>query len=105
MVSCFGVRDMVCEHLRPVERELAAAGIKETFRGQAWSDRCREFVYFDCILDLESIRRRIPLPCCVKDEEYSGTHMGSERGFYCVQCEDGIMGRYPKQNNECRVFG
>ena len=95
---------MTCEHLRPLEQELTAAGIKETYRGQAWSDNCREFVYFDCVLDRESIRRRLKLADCVRDSDYLGTHMGSEYGFYCEQCQDGIMGIHPTRSTHQRVF-
>lgn len=95
---------MVCEHLRQLEMELTGAGIRETFRGQAWSDNCREFVYFDCILDRQSIRNRLSFPDCVKDDEHLGTHSGSESGFYCEQCKDGIMGCHPKTEHSRRVF-
>ena len=96
---------MVCEHLRQIEEELVAAGMQETYRGQAWSENCREFVYFDCVLDLQSIRKRIELAECVIDEEYLGTHMGSESGFYCKQCKDGVMGHHPRGGGSHKVFG
>ena len=83
---------MVCQHLRELEKELLEAGIKETFRGAAWSDNCREWVYFDCYLDRKSIRKRIPFASCVADHEYRGTHDGQEAGFVCEICRDGIMG-------------
>ncbi len=83
---------MLREHLQQLEPELIAAGVKETFRGQAWSRNCREWVYFDCILDRESIRRRIELAECVVDHDHIGTHDGQEAGFVCEICRDGIMG-------------
>jgi hypothetical protein len=49
---------MLCEHLQPLEKEILEAGIKETFRGEAWTKNCREWVYFDCYLDRESIKKR-----------------------------------------------
>ncbi|MBM4037140.1 MAG: hypothetical protein FJ290_01385 [Planctomycetes bacterium] len=95
---------MVCEHLRQLESELAAAGIDVTYRGQAWTDNCREFVYYDCVLDRESIRKRLKLADCVKDSEYLGTHMGEEYGFYCELCKDGVMGAHPARPRDLRVF-
>jgi hypothetical protein len=86
---------MTCEHLRELEQALLDAGIAETYRGQAWSDNCREWVYFDCILDLRSLRKRFRLGEIVKDHDHRGTHDGCERGFYCSQCHDGIMGCHP----------
>jgi hypothetical protein len=95
---------MVCEHLRHLEQEIAAAGIRETRRGQTWTDNCREFVYFDCVLDRESIRKRLRLADCVKDDDYLGTHMGEEYGFYCEECKDGVMGRHPRGLGSNTVF-
>ena len=95
---------MVCEHLRHLEQEIAAAGIQETRRGKTWTDNCREFVYFDCVLDRESIRKRLTLAECVVDDEYLGTHMGEEYGFYCERCKDGIMGHHPRGHGSDTVF-
>ncbi len=85
---------MICEHLRPLERAIIARGIAETFRGQAWSMNCREWVYFDCFIDTEAVRRTFNLADCVSEHLHRGTHDGEERGFVCSQCHDGIMGRY-----------
>jgi len=63
---------MVCEHLQPLEAELQAAGVRETFRGKPWSANCREWVYFDCYLDKTSIRKRMQLAGCVVDHEHLG---------------------------------
>ena len=95
---------MVCEHLRQLEQEIAAAGIQETSRGKAWSDNGREFVYFDCVLERHSIRKRLVLDECVSDSEYLGTHMGEEYGFYCEQCKDGVMGHHPKAGGCYIIF-
>lgn len=83
---------MVCEHLRSLENELASMGVKETFRGEAWSRNCREWVYYDCYLDLEALRERFSLDPCVLDHENLGTHDGRESGFVCEIHNDGIMG-------------
>ena len=47
---------MTCEHLRALEQALRDAGFEPTFRGQAWSENCREWVYFDCYLPAKLIR-------------------------------------------------
>jgi len=47
---------MVCHHLRGLEKALKEAGFTETSRGQAWSRNCREWVYFNVVLDIEKIR-------------------------------------------------
>jgi hypothetical protein len=88
---------MLCEHLRQLEAEILAAGLRETFRGQAWSDNCREWVYFKCFFDRDRIRRRMSLPECVHDHEHRGTHDGTEAGFVCSECHDAIMGLHSSQ--------
>ena len=85
---------MVCEHLSALEQALVAGGVAVTFRGQAWSNNCREWVYVDCFLDLPAIRRDFALAPCVQDHAHRGTHDGAERGLVCAQCHDAIVGSY-----------
>lgn len=85
---------MTCEHLRPLEEAILASEIRETYRGAAWSQNCREWVYFDCFLDLLAVRDVIELADCVIEHAHRGTHDGQERGFVCTICNDAIMGRY-----------
>jgi hypothetical protein len=84
--------EMVCEHLSALEQQMLSAGLRVTFRGQAWSRNCREWVYFDCLLDRAAIRERIEFASCVKDHEHLGTHDGQEAGFVCEECHDAVMG-------------
>lgn len=88
---------MTCEHLHALEQAILAREIRETYRGAAWSDNCREWVYFDCFLDLLAIREVVELDDCVVEHAHRGTHDGQERGFVCNQCHDAIMGRYAPQ--------
>ena len=74
---------MVCEHLSALEQEILARGVKETFRGQAWSRNCREWVYFDCLFDLPALRQRFQFADCVSDHVHRGTFDGQEAGFVC----------------------
>lgn len=85
---------MTCEHLKPLEDAILAAGIRVTFRGQAWSQNCREWVYFDAFLDTAAVRELMAFPACVEDHAHRGTHDGQERGLVCTDCHDAIMGRY-----------
>lgn len=85
---------MVCTHLEAIERAILARGIRETFRGAPWSENCREWVYFDCYIDLEALQRNFRWFNCLTTHEHRGTHDGSERGVTCVACKDAIMGRY-----------
>ena len=95
---------MTCEHLIDLERAIIAAGIRETSRGQAWSQNCREWVYFDCFLPRDRIRNRFNLASCVEDHEHRGTHDGMESGFVCSMHHDGIMGHHPASGSTARSF-
>ncbi|HKD79320.1 MAG TPA: hypothetical protein VKH81_06465 [Candidatus Angelobacter sp.] len=85
---------MTCEHLRSLECAILSAGLKETFRGQAWSNNCREWVYFDGYIDPIAVREHFALPDCVKEHSHRGTHDGQESGFVCSQCWDAVIGAY-----------
>ena len=95
---------MTCEHLIELENAIKTAGIKETFRGAAWSQNCREWVYVDCVLDVEAIRQAYDLAACVKDHAHYGTHDGQEAGLVCEVHKDGIMGHHPTANSHPRRF-
>ena len=82
----------MCEHLKPLEDYLKAKQIPETFRGQAWSDNCREWVYFDCVIDTEGLKAKLHLPSFVITHENTDEKSGTELGLVCTQCQDGIMG-------------
>lgn len=87
---------MTCEHLIALEQELVAQGFKETFRGKAWSDNVREWVYFDVCFDKEAVQERFDFDECVTYHEHLGTHDGQEAGFECKVHQDGVMGRHPE---------
>ena len=95
---------MVCEHLAELERALLEAGIAETFRGQAWTSNCREWVYFACYLDLAALRERFTFADCLQDHEHLGTHDGQEAGFVCTQCRDAVMGVHKYYRANYPVF-
>ena len=99
-----GILTMVCKHLAELERALIEGGFEETFRGQAWSSNCREWVYFACWLDRAAIRARMAFDDFVQDHEHLGTHDGAEAGFVCTECHDAIMGAHDRYRSELRVF-
>ncbi|HEY4629599.1 MAG TPA: hypothetical protein VIH02_09985 [Flavobacterium sp.] len=83
------------EHLAGLETELKNRGIKEAFRGKAWGESCREWVYFDCVLIIDKLRQRFNFPDYVKNHINEDNKSGMEVGFYCERCKDGIMGIHP----------
>jgi hypothetical protein len=86
---------MTCLHLSELEQALITGGFRETFRGKAWSDNVREWVYFDVCLRLPAVRERFGFDPCVVEHEHRGTHDGQEAGFVCTEHQDGVMGVHP----------
>jgi hypothetical protein len=95
---------MLCEHLSILEKELIDEKIPELFRGKAWSNNCREWVYFDCYLKLSSIRLRVQLSDCVESHAHLGTFDGQENGFVCMTCHDAIMGHHEKYSYNKKII-
>jgi len=95
---------MTCQHLVALEEALIAGGFRETFRGRAWSENVREWVYFDVCLDIPAVRRNFDFDACVIDHEYAGTLDGQEAGFVCTEHQDGIMGVHPDYSRGVPLF-
>jgi hypothetical protein len=95
---------MTCEHLIQLEEAIAAAGFEETFRGAAWSKNCREWVYFDCVLPTDEIRKAFGFAECVVDHSHRGTHDGQESGLVCEVHKDGVMGHHPDACPDAKRF-
>jgi hypothetical protein len=93
----------MCDHLQPLEDYLKAEKISETFRGQEWSDNCREWVYFDCFLETESLRSRFHFPSFVVRHENTDERSGTELGLVCTQCKDAIMGLHPNHSSSSKL--
>ena len=89
----------MCEHLIRVEDYLKARGAVESWRGQPWTDNCREWVYFEAILNPSEIRHRLHLDACVEVHDYYDIKAGSELGLVCTRCQDGVMGMHPESSS------
>jgi hypothetical protein len=83
---------VTCDHLASLEKAVIASGAKETFRGQAWSENCREWVYFDLVFDIASVRSRFDFGPEIVTHENLDPRSGLERGFVCTLCNDAVMG-------------
>lgn len=82
----------VCEHLEKLSEYLKARGIQETHWGQVWTKNCREWVYYDCVLDIEKLATKLCLEPCVRGFSNDDPKSGRESGFYCETCKDAIVG-------------
>jgi hypothetical protein len=94
----------MCEHLIALDNELKSMGIKEAFRGQPWTDNCREWVYYDCVLDLEKLRQRYKFLPFIESHSNDDPRSGLEAGFVCDQCKDGVIGVHPSLSKGKQVI-
>jgi hypothetical protein len=86
----------MCDHLLKLDLELKNRNIKEISRGQSWGDNCREWVYYDCVLNLEKLKERFAFPDFVTTHINNDERSGLEAGFCCDLCKDAVMGIHPK---------
>jgi hypothetical protein len=61
---------IMCEHLIELDNYIKSKNIKETFRGKAWSENCHEWVYYDCILNINKLKETFNFDDCVIIHEY-----------------------------------
>lgn len=85
----------MCEHLIELDNEIKAKGISETFRGKAWKNNCREWVYYNCQLDLGSLRNKYAFQDFIINHRNDDNKSGMEVGFICDICHDAIIGLHP----------
>lgn len=89
----------MCIHLKPAEEYIKSKGIPEFWRGQPWTNNCREWVYFDCLFSPLDLKNKLGLDDCVTIHDYYDIKAGSERGLFCEICKDGVMGIHPDSGN------
>ncbi|WP_207420227.1 hypothetical protein [Desertivirga brevis] len=80
----------MCDHLIELEKDLKDRGIIETYWGRAWSVGCWEWVYFDCQLDLESLRRKYKFESFVVDHRYDDNKSGGRSISSCTVSVSGL---------------
>ncbi|MCB9032844.1 MAG: hypothetical protein H6553_03320 [Chitinophagales bacterium] len=85
----------MCIHLKPIEDYLKSIGYLEVYRGQVWSENCREWIYFDAVLNIAELQEKFKLNKTIVVHDYQDVKVGSELGILCTKCFDGIMGVHP----------
>lgn len=85
----------MCIHLKPLQDYLIGLSIAETYRGQVWSENCREWIYYDAVLKPKELIQRFHFDDTIKIFDYQDIKVGSELGLECSVCHDGIMGPHP----------
>lgn len=89
----------MCAHLKPIEDYLKKAGYTEIYRGQPWSKNCREWIYFDEVLDPIELIKTFNLNKSISIHNYADNKVGAEFGLVCTICKDAIIGRHPNNSN------
>jgi hypothetical protein len=60
----------MCIHLKQLEDYITSKGITETWRGQAWTNNSREWIYFACILETQVLKKKLQLEPCIETHDY-----------------------------------
>ena len=67
----------MCIHLKPLENYLQTQGIAETYRGQVWSKNCREWIYYDAVLNPQKLKEKFQFDDTIKIHDYEDIKVGS----------------------------
>ncbi|MBK8352728.1 MAG: hypothetical protein IPP60_02455 [Sphingobacteriales bacterium] len=89
----------MCIHLKSLEDFLKSENIAEVYRGQVWSKNCREWIYYDAILNPQKLKEKFHFDATIIIHDYKDNKVGSELGLVCTLCNDAIMGVHPKSGN------
>ena len=88
----------MCTHLIDVEEYLKLAGVSETWRGQPWSENCREWIYYNCVMDAAGLKDKLQLEDFVMVHDFNDPKAGSELGLVCEECDDAVIGVHPESS-------
>jgi hypothetical protein len=48
----------MCTHLKPLEDYLMVENMLEVYRGQVWTKNCREWIYYDAVLNPQKLKEK-----------------------------------------------
>jgi hypothetical protein len=88
----------MCIHLKSLEDFLKRKNIKEVYRGQVWSKNCREWIYYDAILNPQKLKDKFHFDSSIIIHDYEDIKVGSELGLFCTLCNDAIIGTHPNSS-------
>ncbi len=88
----------MCIHLKPLEDYLMVENILEVYRGQVWTKNCREWIYYDAVLNPKKIKEKFHFDDTIIIHDYKDNKVGSELGLVCTLCNDAIMGTHPNSS-------
>jgi hypothetical protein len=94
-VAALNRKVRLCEHLAGALQYILDQGAQIFSCGQAWTENCHIWAYFDTLLDCDGLMTGLSLDPCVQIHDHRGTHEGSERGLVCSVHHDALMGPHP----------
>jgi hypothetical protein len=60
-------------------------------------------VYFDCVLEPETLKAKFHLPSFVITHENTDEKSGTELGLVCTMCKDAIMGLHRSHSSPSKL--
>jgi hypothetical protein len=79
--------------LRKLAKSLIKKNTRITFFGKAWSENTANWVYFDKVLDLKKIRKKMSFGENIIEHQNLDNKSGLESGFIDKNTNEGIMGK------------
>jgi len=80
-------------YLRQLANHLLEKSIPMTFYGRSWTKQTADWMYFDTVLDIESLQKQFQMGQQIQIHENRDAHSGTERGLVDTQTGEGIIGR------------
>jgi hypothetical protein len=74
---------------------MESMGVPAIWQGRPWSANCREWIYYNCLFDPQALKQRLSLCEHIIVHEYNDVKVAAERGLFCPQCNDAVMGKHP----------
>ena len=88
-----GLQQFESKEIRELASYLVNQGHTITFFGKAWSKQVGNWVYFDTVLDLESLRNHFQLASHITVHQNLDPKSGTEKGFIDQNTGEGVMGK------------
>jgi hypothetical protein len=86
----------ICTHLSSAKKFIETFNPVVTYEGKAWTENSRYWIYYDAVIDAESLKIGLKMDECVLIEDMDDYKLGLEYGLWCSVCKDGIMGKHPR---------
>lgn len=87
------IRQIKSYSLRKIAEQLVMNRFGITFYGQAWTNTTADWIYFDTVLDIDSLKKEFNLGDNFIVHENLDPKSGTERGVIDINTGEGLMGK------------